>query len=679
VSAHSTIDSGTADVIRSAGAAARAGHLSEARAIAEDGIASGCDATALHAMIGWFFVRESEFGPAIPHLQKAYAKRPADPIVVRNLATAFVGCARYGEALAVLPEEALAADRGRDLQRLRGFAAQMAGDLAAAIDAYAQVVDAEPRDWETWNNLGNAKASAGDLLGGISALRRAAELNPLAAPTRLNLARMLRQAGKASEAEAELRLMAKDFPRDSKPLSELADLLHTNVGDDVGAREALEQAVQREPRDPDLLARLGRQQRLTLAIEAAEESFRRALELEPRHADAILGLAEVFDHVRPEELSKLTADAEAVQIDEAPLALIQALTALRERREGRGIDALRRVPEDFEPELRFRLEGQLLDKLGQYDDAFAAFERMNAAHAKDPTNPLRRAAELRDRLREQLQLTTQAWRESWAAPLTSAADAPVFLLGFPRSGTTLLDTMLMGHPRVRVMEERPVMARVEAEIGGFNAIAALDEGGSSRARRRYFEIASEHVVPCAGSLLVDKSPLHLQRLPQIVRLFPNARFILALRHPADVVLSCFMSSFRLNSSMANLLQLDTAAEFYDLSFTMWEESLRLFPVEVHMIVYEKLIEDPQRELKSVVEALGLTWDPRMLDHQRTAKARGVIPTASYAQVTQPLHSRAIGRWRHYRRHLEPVLAVLAPWIEKFGYSLDPDVNSLQLT
>ena len=100
---------------------------------------------------------------------------------------------------------------------------------------------------------------------------------------------------------------------------------------------------------------------------------------------------------------------------------------------------------------------------------------------------------------------------------------------------------------------------------------------------------------------------------------------------------------------------------------MWERARSLCPVEVHSIVYEKVVEDAEAELRPVVEALGLSWNPEMLDHQRTAEARGVITTASYAQVTEPLYRGAAGRWLRYRKHLEPVLPILKPWIAKFGY------------
>jgi hypothetical protein len=233
----------------------------------------------------------------------------------------------------------------------------------------------------------------------------------------------------------------------------------------------------------------------------------------------------------------------------------------------------------------------------------------------------------------------------------------------------LLDTILMGHPDTVVMEEQPVINRLKAELGGFEAIAAMDETAIRNARRRYFEIAAEYADLSTGSVLIDKLPLLLNEGAFIHRLFPDALFLFALRHPADVLTSCFVANFNLNNAMCNFLRLDTAAEFYDLTMKTWENARKVFPLDVHTVVYEKLVEDPPAILRPVVEAMGLEWREDMLDHTKTAAERGLIKTASYAQVTQPIYTRSIGRWERYREHLEPVLPVLAPWIEKFGYTI----------
>ncbi|HEY0628757.1 MAG TPA: sulfotransferase [Sphingomicrobium sp.] len=668
MTANPDIDARTADVIRAATDAARVGRIRQACEIGEAGLADGGDPAALHAMIGWLLIRAQQFESSISHLQQAHLRRPADPVILRNLAIALSSCERHADTLALLTSDLVAAKGDVELLKMRGFAAQASEDFDAAVESYERVVAANPDDWEIWNNLGNAKVGAGDLAGGVAALRRAAELNPNVAPTRLNLARALRQSGELGQAEAELRQMALNFRNDSVVHTELADLF-SDAGNHEEAERALQAAIEREPRNSDLYVRLGRQQLMVLAGDRAERSFDQALALQPDNAEAFTALTFALEHYRPDGLSELMARARAISLGGHALALLEAVIAWRERRYEAGIEALRGIPEAFEPQWRWQLEAQLLNGLGRYDAAFAAFKRLNDTHAADPSDPIRRATELRHRLQDQLRTVTPQWRDGWRARPIPAPNAPAFLLGFPRSGTTLLDTMLMGNPQVRVMEERPVMLRVEAEIGGLEAMAQLDDEGVENARRRYFEIAAEYVERREGTLLVDKSPLHLQRLPQIVRLFPNAKIILALRHPADVVLSCFMSNFRLNSAMANFLRLDTAAEFYDLTFSMWEKASSLFPVEVHTVVYERLIEDPEATLKPVVEALGLSWHPEMLDHQRTAEARGPISTASYAQVVRPLYREASGRWRKYRQHLESVLPTLEPWIRKFGYDL----------
>jgi hypothetical protein len=328
------------------------------------------------------------------------------------------------------------------------------------------------------------------------------------------------------------------------------------------------------------------------------------------------------------------------------------------------------VDEGYEGPRREHVRGQLLEGLGDYEEAFAAFERMNLAHSDEPSQPLERAASLRALLRDQLAQTTDRWFGSWrAGPVEPERRAPVFLVGFPRSGTTLLDTILMGHPHTVVMEEHPVINRLKAELGGFAAIASLDEDAIRDAQRRYFEIAAEYADLSSGSVLVDKLPLLLNEAAFIHRIFPNAKFLLALRHPADVLTSCFVANFNLNDAMCNFLRLDTGAEFYDLTFRTWENARQVLPLNVHTVVYEQMVQDPPAILRPVVEALGLEWHEGMLDHTKTAAERGLIKTASYAQVTQPIYTRSVGRWERYRKHLEPVLPVLAPWIEKFGYTI----------
>lgn len=172
-----------------------------------------------------------------------------------------------------------------------------------------------------------------------------------------------------------------------------------------------------------------------------------------------------------------------------------------------------------------------------------------------------------------------------------------------------------------------------------------------------------------GKLVIDKYPLMTLRAAFIHRAFQDAKFIFALRHPCDVVLSCFMQSFRVTSAMASFLTLENAAKFYDAAMEHWFKAREILPLDVHTVRYEDMVLDLEGELRPLLGFLGLEWDAPLLDHQKTAKDRGCIRTPSYAQVTEKIYTRSSGRWQSYRKHMEPILPTLEPWIERFGYDI----------
>ena len=668
-SAPRPLDEQSTAAIRRALSEAQQGRLSAALETGEQALAAGGDTVALNAMLGMLRVQSGDPAGAIANLQVAHAARPNDPRVAGNLATALLDTGEAGRALDVLPASLAFADPTLRLARYRGFIAQTAQDHAAAVDAYEHVLKSAPNDWEAWNNLGNSRLGVGDVEGAVAALRRATELNPGAAPTRLNLARALGRAGDLEAAERELRSMAEAFAEDEKPLMDLHELLIRLGRPEEEVLATLEQARARNPDDVAITLAIARRRLLALDMEEAEREYRHVLKDASANAEAYVGLAVVYEHSRPSALADLAAEARNATAGPA-VDWIEAMSLRRQKRYAEALAAVIKVPESFETARRAQLLGQIRENLRQFDEAFEAFTRMNEAQAADPSQPVARAAKLRTRMRGDLDRTTQGWVDSWAAgKVEPERSSPVFLVGFPRSGTTLLDTMLMGHPDAEVMEERPILNRIEKEIGGFDAIARLTADQVRHAQQRYFEIAAEYTELRDGALLIDKSPLLLRRVPLIHRLFPESRFILALRHPADAVLSCFVSNFRLNSGMSNFLQLDTAAEFYDLCFQTWERGRSLLPIKVHTVVYEQLIADTEHQLRTVADAIGLGWRDEMLDHRKTAANRGLVATASYAQVTEPIYSSSVDRWRNYRAHLEPILPTLEPWVRKFGYGL----------
>lgn len=671
MTAAATLDDQTATAIRQALTAASRGMLADACAIGERALAGGGDVAALNAMLGMFRRQSGDIDASIRHLRIAHAARPRDLKIASNLATALAESGQHREALEVITDDLDQADRSMQLARLRGFLAQDLEEFAVAISCYERVVAALPSDWEAWNNLGNARRCLGDFEGSISALRRAAEIEPDSPPVRLNLAVAIGAAGDLQESERQLRALAAELPFETQPLQELHALLKEQLRDDE-ALETIEEAVRRDPSNVGLLLALGSHQSQMQHYGAAELAYQRAIAIEPSNGGANLGLALVYELTnRTQQLFELVGEAEKRVIDAAMLAFIRAFCFRRQKLYDEGLKALEQVPETMESPRRAHLHGQLLQGAGRHDEAFAAFARMNELTSDEPSQPEQRAARYRSLVRQQFEQLTPELVASWRPGTKSDARAsPVFLVGFPRSGTTLLDTMLMGHPEIEVLEEEPTVRTAGQLFPHVTDLPGADQDSIQAARETYWDVAKSLTPLKPGNLLIDKNPLTMNALPVVRRLFPDARIILALRHPCDVVLSCYITNFWANDGMASFIRLDTAAELYDLSFSYLERAQELFGFPMHKVVYERLVADRVSELKSLFGFLGVEWHDDVLEHEATAKGRGRIKTASYSQVVEPIYSRAAGRWWNYRKQLEPILPVLRPWVEKFGYSLD---------
>jgi hypothetical protein len=211
----------------------------------------------------------------------------------------------------------------------------------------------------------------------------------------------------------------------------------------------------------------------------------------------------------------------------------------------------------------------------------------------------------------------------------------------------------------------PMLAEVENEFP--DLANQTDAGVLDAARQRYFWLATKMGGEAGGRRIVDKMPLLLTHMPIISRLFPDAAIILVERHPCDVVLSCYMANFTLNRAMRSYTNLEEAARTYDAIFENWHKARNLLPLDVHHVRYERMVADLEGEMRPLISFLGLPWRDEVLDNQASAARRGLVRTASYSQIGQPLYTRSAGRWERYRRYLEPVIPILTPWVEKMGY------------
>ena len=185
-------------------------------------------------------------------------------------------------------------------------------------------------------------------------------------------------------------------------------------------------------------------------------------------------------------------------------------------------------------------------------------------------------------------------------------------------------------------------------------------------RKFYFDQRNKYLND-NNKIIIDKMPLNIIYVGEIIRYFPNAKFILAIRHPNDCILSCFMQNFLLNHAMANFLNLKDSAKLYDSVMKLWEIYKSKFSIDFHTIKYEDLISNFEGSISDLLKFLDLSWSDKVSEFYKTSQKRGMIATPSYNQVNQPLYSKSIGRWKNYEKELIEGKQYLESWIIKYGY------------
>jgi hypothetical protein len=246
----------------------------------------------------------------------------------------------------------------------------------------------------------------------------------------------------------------------------------------------------------------------------------------------------------------------------------------------------------------------------------------------------------------------------------------VFLLGFPRSGTTLLEVVLDGHPQVASLEEHELLTdgvlRFMREPSNLEPLLLADESRLKSSRIAYWDGVRRAGVDVAGKVFVDKHPLHTLKLPLIARLFPRAKILFACRDPRDVVLSCFRRRFSMNAAMYVLLTLQGAAVFYDAVMEFAVRVRPLLGLDWREVRFESLVADFERETRAICEFLNIETVTGMADFAGRVEARERA-TPSTAQLARGLIRPPADTWRHYQEFLQSVLPVLNPWVERLGY------------
>ena len=589
-----------------------------------------------------------------------------------------------------------------------------ANRLREADAAFAQICQAAPTDVESWvmralihrklglfresegfgrralaiqpdyawgqQILGTALQCQGLLDKAMAFYRRAIQLQPGQAETHYLLANALSEAGQMSEAADHFHRAIQIKPDYLEALSNLGAVL-ISLDKPAEANEVLNRALAFSPGSPQVLCNLGALFIYTGQNEEALRKYQRAMQINPDSVDATINVANLLEKLH--RLEEAQAIVDRVLPDIPDNSLLKLVAAKLERRKGHFLEAAAMLESAINDKLSPDLAGQihselglLYDRLRDTDRAYAHMVEGNRLQAQTHAIVYGTRSAFLDRIdRMDSYLTDDL---ATLPPSVASHDGhqdPVFLFGFPRSGTTLLGQILDSHAELQTLEERGTVSEMVQAFetmtqGRDNALVELSAEEIVTLRQVYFSKVKQFLDLRPGAVLVDKMPLSTMYAHIIWRIFPNAKFILAIRHPCDASLSCFMQYFAMNDSNACFLALEDTAQVYAKVMYLWQRIIQILPLNYHRIRYEDLVSNFEHETRALLNFIQVGWHEDVLTYAEHSK-KSRINTPSYHQVTQPIYQHAKFRWQRYAKHFEPSMPVLQPFVDYFGYADKP--------
>jgi tetratricopeptide (TPR) repeat protein len=567
-------------------------------------------------------------------------------------------------------------DNDPRLERARAL--HRTGNIDSAVPIYREILLAEPDQPEALHLLGVATLQCGKPTQAIELLERAVTLAPENPKAQNNLGAALLAAGQLDPAArhfAHARDLAPDF-----------DEAWYNLG----------RALQGMGRNKEALAHYRKTIELNENHLAAQNNLgtilafaghyneglaylRRALRIAPESGEVLSNVVFTLERTNNmEEAAELAKKLVRIAPDVPMARIVRARVA---RRSGDHMEATRLLDECLASQPDPALQTEALYELSRAragnGDFHGAFRAVTDAKQLQLILPEASGWD-RDEYR-QLVRKIHSWSTTENIKSGPSADGgpkePVFFVGFPRSGTTLLEQILDAHPDLVTTSERTPLGRmlrasqelIGREVNLPDDIEGMDDDELARLRSGFFDVARKVTGDdLSRRRLVDKMPMNIVNLALVNRLFPDAKVLVALRDPRDCCISCYMQQFRPNRAMLNFMELQTTGEFYAAVMDLWLHYRSILTVPWKEYRYEDLVDDFDGTVRGVLDFIGVPWNEAVKNYADHARTKN-IGTPSYSAVVKAVNSSAVGRWRNYRDELAPILPYLEPFVEEFGY------------
>ena len=571
-------------------------------------------------------------------------KFPKSVTLFNILGAAHAGLGQHTDAITSYKKAITIEPNYLDAYYNLGFALREQGNLEKAVENFNKVISLNPNYVDAYNNMAVTLEKQGKLEEALNAYKKAIAIKPDYADAHYNMATTLEKQGKLEDA-----VISYNKAISIKP--DYADA-YFNMASTLEAQGKLEEAI---------------------------GAYKKTLDIKPDYSEAWSNGARALEGWNKlEQLDLWLKKAfQACKILPPELQFQRAKLLWRNKEYEKTTDIISTINFDLITDnLKkecLNLEAKCFEALKDFDKAYKSFEEMNSLAKESDEyaqcNPESYLEEKRNQL-EKLKSRPVPMFPDYITPQPNSD--PAFLVGFPRSGTTLLDTILRSHSAIEVVEEKATTKVAQTFIykNNYQDIVnrLLPPALLSEARKAYLKELNKHRNEVnSSSICIDKLPLNLVKAPLINHLYPRAKFILALRHPMDTILSCWMQNFALNPAMAVMTDLDQTVDLYCLGMETFKKSWTDYNLSVHLIRYEDLLENLAEETTALLQFLDLDWEPQMKNYQDTAIKRGKINTPSYSQVVQPIYKNAKYRWLKYEKYLSKYLEQVSPWINEFGY------------
>lgn len=550
---------------------------------------------------------------------------------------------------------------GTKRQLADGIAMQRQGKFNEAADVYKSLLANNPDDFDALHYLGLAMAQGGRLTEAGPLLERASNLNPHCANTLSDLATVKLKTSQIADALALYGKALSINPNHLDALNNMGKAL-LKINKPKDALPLFEHLTRIRPHAAPAFFDLASTHYKLGNVTAAIENYRNAVKLDPDNSRTRVHLGEAFESMGQFKQARMQYLSILRREPGNPLALARILQLKDSDPDSILVETAKRIADDKAIQanpralLNFSI-AQYHDRNHLYDEAFQYLRKANDYWFKN--RPFI-TSEFTSAVNRLIRIFGKEFFESTTG-FGHSSNLPIFIVGMPRSGTTLTEQILASHSRVAPGGELSMMLDLAQQVQQLSGTRrAYPEGVQDLGRPEFSTLAERYLarlkdVSHDAQRITDKLPFNFIHVGLIAALFPNSRIIHCHRNSLDNCLSCYFTSFNEEIQFAN--DLTVLGKYYLEYSRLMQHWQSVLPGRILNVKYEAVVRDTEKEVRSILNFCGLEWEDACLDFHNT---KGGVKTPSRWQVRQPIYSNSVERWLHYKQHLQPLIDVLGP-------------------